>query len=261
MSPTPVSIGYLDVLKRKAHVAMLRAAETASVFRNQGVLAATRFGVGVLRGVLNERFGPSRPQKSNVLDEQYGTDTAENVKLHSLDIRSPNYRHAVYYRATDYSILVEVLERLVLRHEDYTFIDYGSGKGLVLMRAAGYPFKKVIGVEFARELHDIARRNVERYPAHLRRSEIELVHGDAVEFTPPPGNLVLYLYEPFEAPVTRQLIARIREFRRGRDVVVAYVWSKNPRVTCKALWDAEAFLTKVNEGDSWTVYRARVETQ
>jgi hypothetical protein len=252
-----LSSRYIAVLKRKAHVAMLLAKETAGTARNRGMLAAARFGMGAVRGILKERLGPSRPPRTNVVDQQFGTDTAENAKLHSLDIRSPNYQYAIYYRATDFPILVEVLDRLALRYEDYTFVDYGSGKGLVLLRAAGYPFKKVIGVEFARELHETARRNVEIYPAHLRRSEIELVHMDAVEFTPPAGNLALYLYEPFEAPVTRQVIARIREFRRGRDVVVAYVWSKNPMVTCKSLWDAEAFLMKVDEGDSWTIYRAK----
>lgn len=247
---------YLRVLKRKAHVAILLTKDTARVFRSQGGFAAARFGAAVVGGFLNERFGPSRTPKNNVVDKQYGTDTAENVKLHGLDICSPNYLYGHYYRATNYPILLEILGRLALRHENYTFVDYGSGKGLVLLQAAGYPFKKVIGLEFARELHEIARQNVERYPPHLRRSEIELVLGDALEFIPPAGNLVLYLYDPFEAPLTRQVIARIREFRRGRDVVVAYVWSKNPRVTCKSLWDAEAVLTKVDEGDSWTIYRA-----
>lgn len=251
-----LSSRYLEVLKRKAHVAMLLTKDTEKVFRSQGGFAAARFGAGIVGGIFNELLGPPRTLKNNVVDKQYGTDTSENVKLHGLDIRSSNYRYAIYYRATNYPVLLEILGRLALRHEDYTFVDYGSGKGLVLLQAAGYPFKKVIGLEFARELHETARQNVERYPAHLRRSEIELVLGDALEFIPPAGNLVLYLYEPFEAPVTRQVIDRIREFRQGRDVVVAYVWSKNPRVTCKSLWDAEAVLTKVDEGDSWTIYRA-----
>jgi hypothetical protein len=249
---------FLDVWARRRVVAM-SLAKTARRSRESGVWAAARFGLDTVKGIIAERFGRARPPRSNVVDQQYGTDTAESVKLHGLDIDSPNYRDAIYYRATNFSTLVEILERLDVRHEDYTFVDYGSGKGLVLLMAARYPFKKVIGVEFARELHAIAGRNVERYPAHLRRSEIELIHEDAVKFTPPPGNLILYFYEPFEAPVTRQVVARLRDLpREKRDVVVAYVWSKNSRVGCKSLWDAETFLTKVGEGDSWTIYRATV---
>jgi hypothetical protein len=239
-------------------VAKSLAKETIRLSRASGFWAAARFGLGTVRAIVAERFGPAKPPKSNAVDEQYGTDTAESVKLHHLDIRSPNYRDAIYYRATNFSTLVEILERLAVRHEDYTFIDYGSGKGLVLLKAAGYPFKKVIGVEFARELHETAGRNVERYPAQLRRCEIELIHTDAVTFTPPAGNLILYFYEPFEAPVTRQVIARLRNLpREKRDVVVAYVWSKNSRVSCKPLWEAETFLAKVDEGDCWTIYRAK----
>ena len=246
---------HVAVLKRKAHVAMSLARETARLSHDGGVSVAARFVVGTVRKIIAERLAPPGPPKTNVVDKQYGTDTAANVKLHNLDIRSPNYQHAVYYRATDFPILMEIISRLALRHEDYTFVDYGSGKGLVLLQAARLPFKKVIGVEFARELHEIACRNLDRYPAHLRRAEIELIHGDAVDFIPPAGNLVLYLYEPFEAPVTRQIIARIREFRIGRDLLVAYVWSKNAALTCKSLWDAEPFLATIDEGDGWTIYR------
>jgi predicted RNA methylase len=257
MNAKSVSPGrHVAVFKRKTHVAMSRAREAAGVFRNQGAMAAAKFGAGLVRGILRERWPGAKLPKSNSVDRQFGTDTAESVKLHNLDIRSPNYQNAIYYRPTDFPILLEILNRLALRHEDYTFVDYGSGKGLVLLQAAAFPFKKVVGVEFARELHEIARRNVDRYPADLRRSEIELVHGDAVQFTPPAGNLVLYLYEPFEAPVTRQVIARVREFRFHGDVVVACVWSKNAAVCCKPLWDAETFLTTTNEGNSWTIYRA-----
>ena len=44
---------------------------------------------------------------------------------------------------------------------DDVFIDLGSGKGrMVLAAAARYPFKRVIGVELAEQLHEVARANV-----------------------------------------------------------------------------------------------------
>lgn len=244
----------LVVLQRKSRVAAALAFQAAQVFRRDGLSASLRFSTGVARGILRERFG-NAPKKSNPLDEEFGTDTAENAKLHSLDIGSPNYQYAVYYRATDLPVLDEILRRLEIRHEDYTFIDYGSGKGLVLLRAAAYPFRKVVGVEFARELHETAQRNVARYPAALRRAPVEPVHCDAVEYAPPEGNLALYLYEPFEAPVTRRMIARIDQFRHGRDVLVAYAWSKKQSLSSKPLWDAAPFLHSIAEGDGWTIYR------
>ena len=176
--------------------------------------------------------------------------------MHGLDISSPNYLYANYYQPTDYRVLDEVFERLTVPYEEYTFTDYGSGKGLVLLRAAAYPFKKVIGVEFARELHEIAQQNLRRFPAELVRTEVELVYGDAFEFTPPEGNLVLYFFESFEAPLTRKLIARIEQLSRGRNVMVVCAWAKNPAIRTESIWNAQAFLEKVHAGDGWAIYRA-----
>src|SRR4051794_2247346 len=214
-------------------VAGARAAEANRVRREQGMVAALRFGAGLVGSIVRERLRPADEPRTNAFDEQFGTDTARNEKLHGMDIRSPNYRHAIYYEPSRSEVLDEAMARLRARPEEYTFVDYGSGKGLVVLRAAAYPFRQAIGVEFARELWETARRNLERHPAGLRRAQVEFVHGDAVEFTPPAGNLVLYFYEPFEAPVTEKVLARIAEFCAERDVRVIYAWSKNPSITCK----------------------------
>jgi predicted RNA methylase len=248
--------GFARVIRRKLRVLQTRAAEARSVRRQHGTAAAMQFAATVAGSIVRERFFRAPPQ-SNSFDEQFGTDTAAKTKLHTLDIESPNYGFAIYYEPTDSALLDVVLAALPVRHEDYSFIDYGCGKGLVVLRAASYPFRNVVGVEFARELHAIARMNLERHPAALRRAPVEFVHADAIEYAPPPGNLVLYAYEPFEAPETRKLLARIESFLPGRDVVVAYVWSKNRGLTCKPLWDRTPFLAPIVEADGWTLYRGR----
>lgn len=297
---------YISVLQRRWHVASTLARECFTVFRTQGSLQAMRFTQNVIEGVLDERFGPPRPPKTNRLDKEFGTDTAENVKLHDLDIQSPNAKYAVYYKATDLPLLDEILSALATQFPAFnsqprtalspvpitvlkpsvpdtepvsrptsrqargpnrkdpgftnisnsTFIDFGSGKGLVLLRAAGCPFKKVIGVEFARELHEIARKNVDGYPNYLRRTPIELVHGDALEFPFPEGNLVLYFYQPFEAPLTAQMISRIQAAADGRQILVACVFSDSPRNPFRTLWETAPFLQPVAQGKLWTIYRA-----
>jgi hypothetical protein len=245
---------FARVFDRKVQVATMRAAEANRVRRERGVMAALRFGAGIVGSIVRERMRPADAPRTNAFDEQFGTDTARNEKLHGMDIRSANYRHAIYYEPSRAEVLDEAMARLPLRPEECTFVDYGSGKGMVVLRAAAYPFRRAMGVEFARELWETARRNLERHPAALRKAAVEFVLGDAVEFTPPEGNLVLYFYEPFEAPVTQQVLARIDGFRAGREVWVVYAWSKNPSITCKALWDGANFLRTVAEGDGWTIY-------
>jgi hypothetical protein len=80
-----------------------------ATLRTQGPAAALRYGAGVVRAVVRP---PPVPRKTNPIDEEFGTDTAESSKLHDLDISSPNYRYGVYYRATRFGTLQEVLVRL-----------------------------------------------------------------------------------------------------------------------------------------------------
>jgi predicted RNA methylase len=42
----------------------------------------------------------------------------------------------------------------------FSFVDFGSGKGRVLLVASHYPFREVVGVEFSPELQKIAEGNI-----------------------------------------------------------------------------------------------------
>jgi len=60
------------------------------------------------------------------------------------------------------------------RLRDFTFVDLGSGKGRVLLMASHYPFKRIIGVEFIPELHQVAQENIRKYTE--QRTESPLYH-------------------------------------------------------------------------------------
>src|SRR6185436_7767539 len=47
--------------------------------------------------------------------------------------------------------------------DGYTFVDLGSGMGRAVLVASEFPFRRIVGVEIAAELHAIAGRNVRRY--------------------------------------------------------------------------------------------------
>ncbi|MBK8386616.1 MAG: class I SAM-dependent methyltransferase [Candidatus Accumulibacter sp.] len=67
----------------------------------------------------------------------------------SLDIDSPNARHAVRYEPSPSGMVRSILSTLGLDWRRYTFVDFGAGKGRVLLLAAELPFKNIIGVEFS----------------------------------------------------------------------------------------------------------------
>jgi len=109
--------------------------------------------------------------------------------------------------------------------ERFTFIDFGSGKGRVLLIAAGFPFKEVVGVEFSRALHEIAKRNVTQIPPECcRTGALRSIHGDATAFELPKSDLVCYFYNLFHPPVITAvadyLYAHHRDF--GHRIIIIY---------------------------------------
>lgn len=173
---------------------------------------------------------PDGPDESDVaFDRAYRIDTARVREIGTLDIDSPNARYAVRYQPSDSDVVTGILNRLSIRWGDFTFVDYGCGKGLVLLLASHYSLKRIVGVEFAPELVAIARENVRRYAAPGRkRFDIEVVQTDATQFEPPDGPLVCYFYNPFGEPVMRRVVERIEASlrRHPREIIVVYL---NPR--------------------------------
>lgn len=89
------------------------------------------------------------------------------------------------------------------------FVDLGSGKGRVVLEAARYPFRRVIGVEIAAELTAVARANIAACHDRMRCGAIELVTADVVEYRLPADVTIAYLYNPFRAAVFEVFLTRL----------------------------------------------------
>lgn len=182
------------------------------------------------------------PDPSEVaFDREHEVDTAAIREIGSLAIDSPNVRHAVRYQPSDRDLAREALVHLGVDFSRYTFVDYGCGKGLVLLLAAEFAFNRIVGVEFAPELVGIARRNIAGYRGgELRRRDIEVIQTDAAEFLPPPGPLVCYFYNPFGEPVMRRVANRLEDRLRAdpAEVIVIYLHPRHEQVFGAAgLWN------------------------
>ena len=100
----------------------------------------------------------------------------------------------------------------------YTFIDLGSGAGRVLFIAAEFPFQRVIGLELAAELHQLAQQNISRFRCRRKRChDIVSIHTSAADYEFPNENLVIFLFNPFGPSVLRDVLKNLDEsLRRNR---------------------------------------------
>ncbi len=105
------------------------------------------------------------------------------------------------------------------------FIDYGCGKGRAVVVAATHPFRRVIGVEFAPALAELAEANVTAAEQHLKCSNVEIVTENAMNYVVPDDANVLFLFNPFSKHVMDAVLDRIHESitRQPRQLDVFYL--------------------------------------
>lgn len=144
-------------------------------------------------------------------DWWHGTDTARIVPIGEMNVRSENTAHAVHYQATKAGPLAKLLRRLRFP-EGSVFVDFGSGKGRVLLLAAQEKFKRVVGVEFSPDLCAVARKNVELFRRKRpSMASVEIVETDATRYVVRPDENVFFLFNPFGEVVLAQVVQRIAE--------------------------------------------------
>jgi RNA polymerase sigma factor (sigma-70 family) len=99
------------------------------------------------------------------------------------------------YQPTEPALFKEMMSSLKINFQEFTFIDIGSGKGRVLLMAADYPFRRIVGVELFPALHRVAQENLDTYASDSQRCfALEAVCGDARTFIFPREPLLLYLF-------------------------------------------------------------------
>jgi SAM-dependent methyltransferase len=162
-------------------------------------------------------------------DRKLHVNTAGSIALEDLAIDSENKTRGVYYEPTPPLVFRHILSRLDIDHREFEFVDFGCGKGRVIVLAARYPFEKIIGIEFAPELADVARRNLITLKDELQRcANIEILCMDATHYEMPDSKAVLYFFNPFDATIMEAILRNLEaSFLRSRNE--KYVIYYNPQ--------------------------------
>jgi SAM-dependent methyltransferase len=191
-------------------------------------------------------------------DRRTGLQTSRLVKVADLGIDAAKMegtgRNAsgIAYMPTPAAVPAAILKNLGLRYNEYSFIDLGSGMGRVVLAAAEFPFRKVVGVEFSDELHQIAERNLAKVSDTLKAAAVELICQDAGQYTFPPGNCVVYLFNPFRETVMQTVLKNL-EGCYAKGLAELYLIYYNP--VLGAMLDAAPFLTRIKMTREYSIYR------
>lgn len=162
----------------------------------------------------------------------------------------------ISYQATEPAIFREMIANLNIDFENFTFIDIGSGKGRVLLMAADYPFRRILGIELLPALHRVAQKNLSVYKNDSQRCfAVQSVCGDARTFVFPPDPTVLYLFNPLPEAGLTDVLANLNHSLSQYPRVV-YVLYHNP-VLEHALAKYPAF-NKIAGTHQYSIFRTGV---
>ena len=180
---------------------------------------------GTLKAAVR-KLGPQPARGPHAFDREYGVETSGLIGGADLAAGHAHDVHITAYAGIPPSRFNETIRRWLRTPpakpaESYTFVDLGCGKGRAAMLASKLQFREVIGVELSPKLAEIAEANVAIWQAGNHAAiPLRIVCGDATEFELPPGPCLIYLANPFGAPVLRRLLEKlVARAQAGGDVV------------------------------------------
>ncbi len=144
-------------------------------------------------------------------EDRYQLDTRTHVELDALGVEPDRLATAFSYAPAPGRIVHHLFDSIDCDPDRTTFVDFGSGKGRVLLLAILRGFRQVVGIEFSPKLVELAEQNVDCFGSqHQHSQSVRIVLGDAGEFVIPPGDCILHFNNPFNQDVMQRVLENVR---------------------------------------------------
>ena len=219
-----------------------------------GVLAVLRHGLAIgpariwtsLAEHIRETIGVA---VDRFYDWWHGVDTCGFIWAKHLDSSGESGRFSNEYGPTPAKTFRFMLDTLPGDPADYTFVDYGSGKGRTLFLAAERPFRKIIGIELAQSLVETAQQNIRSYRyGKMRCTDIETLAIDATEYDLPRDPCVIFMYSPFYGDVLERVFSHLAASYRAapRPLIFVYLEEIDTDVIPHAQFESMGFLKRLD---------------
>lgn len=160
-----------------------------------------------LRGPLNT-FKLLSYERS--FEKKFNIKTLSIVNLKDLTLAGINSSENHHYQGASYYILFKVFDVLPSELKNKAIIDYGCGKGRALFVAEACGFKKLIGVDIAKELIEDAKNNELVYSKKNINSEFIFEFEDATKHVIPNDAEVFYFFNPFGKQILQDVLTNIK---------------------------------------------------
>ena len=180
-------------------------------------------------------------------EKKYKIETIQIDNLQQQKIKSVNLKHASIYQGTNYSIIEKAFEFLKNENANDNIVDFGCGKGRVLVVAAFYGFKKITGIDFDGSLCREAELNIEKIKPLFSETNFEIICDDVVNYSVEDETNVFFFFNPFDEVVMLQILKNILSSlkKNERKVYIVYVNPLHKEIFLSAGFEEEFFYRKM----------------
>jgi SAM-dependent methyltransferase len=159
-------------------------------------------------------------------ERKYRINTTGEDELQNLEEKGIDTSHAHIYMPVNFALLEAVFDQLKRGPQTRNhFLDIGCGKGRALCMAAHYGFGKVTGLDFSKELCNMAEDNLTRTAKKFRALKYKVVNNDAFYYGIPEDADCIFLFNPFDEIITSAVVNNIFDSLEAnpRKIRVIYV--------------------------------------
>lgn len=142
-------------------------------------------------------------------EKKYNINTTSYHNLSRFQITGSHLKHATEYMPVNYFTIEQLLYHLPANAKQGSFLDIGCGKGRGLCVAAVFGFKKVVGIDFAKQLIDTAEKNLAQIKTLYPSLEYTLHWKDVVSFEIGQDVSTVFMFNPFDEILMRTVIQKI----------------------------------------------------
>lgn len=180
-------------------------------------------------------------------EKKYQIDTIRIRRLHDEKINSENLSHASIYQASNYYLLEKAFEFLKNENANSGLLDFGCGRGRILVVAAHYRFKRITGIDFSPILCADADANIEKVASFFPDTNFNVLCVDAFGYQIEPYQNCFFFFNPFDEVVLLKVVSNIlsslKEF--PRKIYVIYVNPIHQDIFLSAGFNEEYFFKKM----------------
>ncbi|MDP4286268.1 MAG: class I SAM-dependent methyltransferase [Bacteroidota bacterium] len=180
-------------------------------------------------------------------ERKYKIATIKINNLQYENIDSENLSHASIYQASNYYLVQKAFEYLRDEKVNGGLVDFGCGKGRILVVAAYHGFQSITGIDFSRALCLEADENIEKVKSLFPGITFNVICDDAANYKIEKDKNCFFFFNPFDEVVMLTVVKNILSFLKesNRKMYVVYINPLHKDIFLSAGFREEYFFKKM----------------